>query len=139
MPGKTCAQCGQEKPLDEFCAMAKASDGRHPWCRDCKREYSQRWRQEHPGYYAENVKKMRSRHPAHQKARSKIDIQIRKGERPSAKALACVDCAQPAAHYDHARGYEPPNDTYVEPVCHRCHGLRSRARGEHAAERRAAR
>lgn len=128
---KACAKCGVEKPLDEFCRMAKTRDGKHPWCRECKTEYNRDWRAKNPGYYGEHVKRMRRKHPVHQAARSRIDLDIRNGRRPPARDLACVDCGKQAAHYDHARGYEPPNDGYVEPVCHRCHGLRSRSRGEH--------
>ena len=41
----------------------------------------------------------------------------------------CVDCGSPAAAYDHARGYDCPLD--VDAVCFKCHGKRSRERGEH--------
>jgi hypothetical protein len=129
---KTCAKCEAEKPLAEFCAMAKAKDGRHPWCRSCRSSYNKTWAKARPGYSAAHVRTMRVRHPEQQQARQKIHQDVKMGRRPRVSTLPCVDCGEPAARYDHARGYAPPNDTYVEPVCTRCDGLRSRARGEHA-------
>jgi len=35
---------------------------------------------------------------------------------------------QPRHEYDHARGYSGENQTYVEPVCQRCHRNREEAR-----------
>jgi len=34
---KTCLKCGQSKTLDEFNKDPSRKDGRHPYCRDCKR------------------------------------------------------------------------------------------------------
>lgn len=34
---KSCRDCGQEKPYDEFSPASKASDGRTSYCRDCLR------------------------------------------------------------------------------------------------------
>ena len=111
--------------------MAKARDGLHYWCRSCRTRYTTAWRRARPGYAIRATKKMRRLHPERQAARSKIDAMVKAGTLPSSKTLACADCGGSARHYDHARGYEPPNDLYVEPVCTACHGLRSRKRGEH--------
>lgn len=128
---KICTKCKAKKSPDEFCRMKKAKDGRHYWCRRCRREYMREWRRNHPGYFSSQVKKMRIKHPEKQRARTKIDLLVRKGVIESAKKKDCTDCVEPAVQYDHARGYEPPNDVYVEPVCMKCHGLRSQKRGEH--------
>jgi hypothetical protein len=129
---KRCAKCECDKNIVEFCAMKKSKDGLHPWCRECRSAYNRAWAQARPGYYAASVVSMRKRYPDRQRARQIIHQDVKMGRRPKASTLECVDCKAKAAAYDHARGYEPPNDRYVEPVCHRCHGLRSRARGEHA-------
>ncbi|MFF0943715.1 HNH endonuclease [Kocuria sp. CPCC 205300] len=34
---KRCLKCSTEKPLESFARQAKASDGRHSYCRDCDR------------------------------------------------------------------------------------------------------
>jgi len=36
-PVKTCAKCGQAKALEQFPPRAKARDGRHSYCRLCKK------------------------------------------------------------------------------------------------------
>lgn len=36
-------------------------------------------------------------------------------------SVACVDCGEPAAVYDHRDYYKPME---VEPVCHRCNSRR---------------
>lgn len=131
---KTCRRCHVAKDLAEFCTMTKAADGRHPWCRTCRSTYNLAWVRAKPGYAIANIKRMRALYPERQRARSKIAQDVKMGRRPSARKLTCTDCPAPAASYDHARGYLPPDDLYVEPVCHRCHGLRSRARGEHRVQ-----
>ena len=45
---KSCSNCGGVKPLDQYCASAKARDGRASWCKPCtnakKRTYSREQR-----------------------------------------------------------------------------------------------
>lgn len=36
---KACSKCGTEKPLVEYVKQAASRDGKHPWCKDCRREY----------------------------------------------------------------------------------------------------
>lgn len=36
---KTCGKCGTDKPLAAFTSDATRSDGRHPYCRDCRRDH----------------------------------------------------------------------------------------------------
>lgn len=130
---KKCTKCGESKSIDEFCAMAKAPDGRHYWCRVCRSSYNRKWARDRPAYYQQNSRKMRARYPQRQRARSVVTQAIKMGRMPPANSLACVDCGTLAYAYDHNHGYEPPHELDVEPVCSRCHGLRSRARGEHAS------
>jgi hypothetical protein len=84
-----------------------------------------------------NAKASAARYPERRRAREQVKDAIRRGDLPSAKMKMCRDCAAPAAAYDHHLGYDRP--LAVEPVCHRCHGARSRARGEHRGKRRAVR
>jgi hypothetical protein len=35
---KCCTKCGETKPLDQFGAESKRSDGRSSWCKACKRQ-----------------------------------------------------------------------------------------------------
>jgi hypothetical protein len=69
------------------------------------------------------------KYPEKRRARERVKDAIRREAIPPAKALNCVDCGQPANQYDHPRGYENALD--IEPVCYKCHGARSRQRGEH--------
>lgn len=36
---KLCKKCYTEKPRYEFHKQAKSKDGRHAWCKECKRKY----------------------------------------------------------------------------------------------------
>ena len=51
---KTCAKCGETKPLDDFYRDKTGAGGRRPDCKECVREYSRR-------YYEENRDKVRER------------------------------------------------------------------------------
>lgn len=82
-----------------------------------------------------NAKASDLRHPERRRARERVKDAVRAGRLPRAKDVFCVDCGCAADSYDHPRGYEPPFDLDVEPVCYRCHGLRSRERGEHKGPR----
>lgn len=66
------------------------------------------------------------KYPLRSRASALVHRAVRKGELPSLKggAVACVDCGNPAAHYDH-RDYTKPLD--VQPVCRACNIRRGRA------------
>lgn len=91
---KTCADCRQTKPLEEFGTDAGRSDGRNPYCRVCKRRQGAEYRQRH------RVKE-RARHAARQASRTRF-IQAVK------LTVGCVDCGyadDPAElHFDHRDG-----------------------------------
>lgn len=76
-----------------------------------------------------NAKASAARYPERRRAREKVKDAVRRGDLAPIKTCFCVDCGQPAQAYDHAYGYDQPLN--VEPVCFRCHGTRSKARGEH--------
>lgn len=136
MTTKRCAKCTREQPIAEFCAMASAVDGLHCWCRECRTSYGRAWRASRPaGYHVALTDKMRAKYPHKQRARSAVDAEVASGRMTPAREHQCTDCGAQAFAYDHAHGYDPPHELDVEPVCSRCHGLRSRARGEHARPR----
>lgn len=108
------------------CHRAPAAAG-HAWCRDCSRDYM-RGRKGDPTKRLVNAKASAARHPDRRRAREKVKDAIRRGDIPPAKKLACKDCGGKAAAYDHLDYAQP---LAVEPVCHPCHGKRSRARGQH--------
>lgn len=76
-----------------------------------------------------NAKASAKRHPERRRARERVKEAVRAGRLLPIKTRRCVDCGNQAAAYDHAFGYDRPLD--VEPVCHKCHGARSKMRGEH--------
>jgi DNA-directed RNA polymerase subunit RPC12/RpoP len=51
---------------------------------------------------------------------------IVRGDLPSLKNLACVDCGKPAQAYDH-RSYEAEKLLDVQPVCRKCNFRRGPA------------
>jgi len=100
-----------------------------------------RWRGGNPAPDPEkrraNAKASAKRYPERRRAREKVKEAVRRGDLPAVKHCRCVDCGASAAAYDHYLGYDRP--LAVQPVCHRCHGARSRARGEHRGKKRAGR
>ena len=43
---KTCTKCGETKPLDDFHRDKTGAGGRRPDCKECRRGYSRRYREE---------------------------------------------------------------------------------------------
>ena len=125
---KRCSRCRKTKTRTEFCARKDARDGLQSWCKDCQRDYM-RGRPSDPLRRNANAKISAKRHPARRRARESVQNAIRSGRMPPARALACVDCGKSADAYDHHAGYSRALE--VQAVCHVCHGLRSRKRGEH--------
>lgn len=66
--------------------------------------------------------KRASRHP-NNIARQMVGLAVRRGMLRPASEYLCVDCGDPAKHYDH-RDYNKPLD--VVPVCVTCNGKRGR-------------
>ena len=58
------------------------------------------------------------------KAISIVNSEVAKGAIKPAKEFMCVDCGDPAQHYDH-RSYRKPLE--IEPVCQKCNVARGRA------------
>jgi len=67
-------------------------------------------------------------------ARRRVNYLVEQGLIPAPEELPCCDCADQLLtlggrhEYDHANGYDGPNQLYVEPVCQRCHRNREEAR-----------
>lgn len=59
--GKRCARCGETKPLDDFPDGKKWSDGKYPYCRDCKRASQ---REDHARHRAKRNAQMRQHYAA---------------------------------------------------------------------------
>lgn len=125
---KICARCKAPKALAEFCRNSATKDGRQSWCKDCARDYM-RGRSGDPAARRRSARDSAKRYPERRRAREKVKDAIRRGDLARASDCMCTDCGKPADAYDHAAGYDNPLD--VEPVCHECHGRRSRVRGEH--------
>ena len=64
------------------------------------------------------------------KARSSVYVRVRNGQLSKPSSRKCAGCGKPAAQYDHPNGHS--TNGKVEPVCMKCHGRRSRMRGEHS-------
>lgn len=67
-------------------------------------------------------------------ARQRINIEVRRGDRPHPNTLACVDCGhiwqdgERRHEYDHYLGYAAEHQYDVEPVCTTCHARRDNAK-----------
>ena len=104
---------------------------------EARREKNRRWRAANPGYYADyraknkakrdaQVVESKERHKDRDRARNKVRARVNNPTRyqwPVASVFKCTDCDAQAQHYHH--------EDYalwwsVEPLCHKCHGVRHR-------------
>ena len=102
---------------------------------EARRAKNQRWRAANPGYYAEYRKRNKAKvdenyarciaaQPEKNRARQKVNYRVvQRRSWPKASVFKCSDCNAQAAHYHH--------EDYalwwsVEPLCHKCHGVRHR-------------
>ena len=92
-----------------------------------------RWRGGNPQPVAElrrqHAKASANRYPERRRAREIVKDAVRRGDLAPIKTQTCFDCGDQACAYDHFDGYDKPLS--VQPVCSKCHGRRSRERGEH--------
>jgi hypothetical protein len=65
-----------------------------------------------------------------QAARQAVNVLVRRGDIPHPRDSFCFDCRGEASQYDHFRGYEGSAVFDVQPVCVKCHVIRSMVRGE---------
>lgn len=90
--------------------------------------------------YCMNCVQIRNRESARRSARNNpnniarrmVALAVSTGFMRPASEFLCIDCGDPAKHYDH-RDYNRPLD--VDPVCTRCHGRRGRGIELRFAER----
>lgn len=125
---KTCVRCRVEKQTANFTRSRKSRDGLGSWCKDCSRNYM-RGRKQDPERRRIAAKASAKRHPERRRARERVKDAVRAGRLTAAQWCKCIDCGMPARAYDHHHGYQHALE--VVPVCHECHGRRSRSRGEH--------
>ena len=103
---------------------------------ELRREKNRRWRAANPGYYAAyrlrdpegydaRIRESKRRHPLQESAREFVRKRVNTQRLwPVASFFKCSDCDQQAQEYHH-EDYDLPWS--VEPLCHKCHGIRHRA------------
>lgn len=124
---KMCVRCLIRRGRGEFCKNSRAKDGLQSWCKDCQRDYM-RGRKVDPERRRLAARRSAKKFVTKRRARERVKDAVRRGDLPPVRTMACADCGATANAYDHA-DHNLPLD--VEPVCHECHGRRSRHRGEH--------
>jgi hypothetical protein len=60
---KTCAKCGELKPLDAFSPHKRMPLGRQSWCRECRAAYASQHLKEHPDVVRERMRRYHEAHP----------------------------------------------------------------------------
>jgi len=92
---KTCARCGDEKPLNEFYANKKSKDGKGSYCRPCNNERTVEYRKANPEKYAGHQRRGHLKH--------KYGITVAQFdemyERQGGKCFICEK--EEATHVDH--------------------------------------
>lgn len=62
---KTCSNCQESKPLDEYHKEKRVADGRQAQCKECMRERRRQFRLDHPDadkkYYDTNIERLQER------------------------------------------------------------------------------
>lgn len=139
---KTCRDCGESKPLEEFNRHKQTSDGRNSYCKHCHRARAKQW-QQGPGKesHAEAVKRwkrtvgavsraatdrrQRREWPEKAAARGAVNAAVKSGRlvRPDA-CSACLRVGNVQGH--HHNGYEAPHVLDVVWLCTACHAAAHR-------------
>ena len=124
---KTCTQCGEEKDLSAFYKDQRRLDGVRSHCKQCHNDAIRRRRigtyRPHANSNAEYFRTYRRNNPEKIKAKSKVQIAIKRGELAPASACQCNDCSKPAVDLHH-HSYEPKHWLDVVPLCASCHRIR---------------
>ncbi len=136
METKTCTRCKIEKSRSEFHKDTSRGDGLQCGCKECRREYQQKYRKTERGkatqrrgnkkyYQTESSKdthrtalrKYRLLYPERIKARRVVNNAIRSGRliRPS----HCESCMKKRFAESHHEDYSKPLD--VDWLCNECH------------------
>lgn len=108
---KRCTKCKVWKIVDMFGPDKSRSDKRRPTCFTCSK-----------------VRGGLGRIPAKDikvKARCAVNHAVRMGRLARPRTLPCIDCGNPAREYDHHLGYDLVNHLNVQPVCAKCHKIRT--------------
>lgn len=130
---ETCSRCRQTKPAGEFPRDRSRARGFGYECKACRN------RRQREGYVPKGRPPRRgwlvpTRDGDKKQARRRVNYLVEQGRIPRPDDLPCIDCADMLLsdggrhEYDHAKGYDGPNQLYVEPVCQRCHRNREEAR-----------
>lgn len=151
---RVCTKCNTESPISEFSKSKPHRGGHRNICRVCTNAYQrernkrplvkermrkrmQRWRKEHPGYFAAVEKRRRERDPeSHyaakklsegryvekRRARSNANYALRKGK--IVRASSCADCGVAGALEMHHEDYT--QQLVVLWLCRGCHQKRHR-------------
>jgi hypothetical protein len=144
---KTCKQCGEVKPLDEFHKSKSTRDGYRGDCKACHNATSRQWRaahpermaalnkqwkQDHPEEVAANNKQWRQEHPEavsaytkeyqaknplKKRAQNIINRAIRDGK--LTKPTTCSECNATGTIQGHHCDYTKPLE--VMWLCQTCH------------------
>lgn len=133
---KTCRQCNQEKPLEEFAVNRTKKDGRQGQCKACKKLY-------YDNYYRTSPKE-KARLLANNKALRQSNVQFIN----ELKSKPCTDCGESYPPYvmdfDHldeslktrnvstmtiwSRAAIEKEISKCELVCSNCHRIRTHER-----------
>lgn len=117
---KTCIQCAQKKPLEEFYSHPKMADGRLNKCKPCCRSYAKTRRIEHPEivreidkrktlqparkqWTADYQRKIRQIFPEKYRARTMVSNAIKCGKITKQRCVECGSTNTQAHHPDYSQ------------------------------------
>lgn len=72
---KTCAKCKREQAESEFCKDKRSKDGLRSWCKSCKREALNEWRDKNREHVRELDRKYYAADPEKQRAEARTAYQ----------------------------------------------------------------
>ncbi|MEN6507066.1 MAG: hypothetical protein ABFD92_21225 [Planctomycetaceae bacterium] len=94
-------------------------------------EYPDRWKEQ---YHRNNTSERARKYSKERQAKKEyqiivaasaiVDAAILRGEIPTPKNLACLDCGKRAREYHHHNGYDDAHVLDVIPLCRSCHARR---------------
>lgn len=139
---KWCTNCRSWKPVELFCSDRNRGSGRAAKCGDCaKALYRETYVPKERPLRAGPAPKL-AEDGNKEQARQRVNAMVKWGRLPRPNDAPCFDCGHRYAEgerrheYDHFLGYDAQHHLAVQAVCTRCHGRRTKERGELKGVRR---
>lgn len=123
---KTCSKCKEVKSIDSFGLQRSNKDGYSSWCKDCRRNVINDFRERVGGSSTYSKRNKDSANKRRNSIRIGSLIQKNRLDKPTTFLCSNVKCTEIAEEYHHLRYDDVENGdnvSIITPLCRRCHNM----------------